>query len=117
MIESSVTLGILGVLGTCVAGLIWVMKYVFGTLKPLLEETLKATQANTKATNHADQYLRERNGRDNAMHKQLLEATQAIPSTLKGIADEQARAIVKAVKVQNVQEQTVHSQIIEQKPE
>lgn len=72
------------------------------------------TTKNTAATTSADTYLRQRNGRDNEHHAATLKAIQVIPATLKKIADDQQKAIIKAVKVerQSVTEQKVEHQTI-----
>jgi hypothetical protein len=74
-----------------------------------------ATDKNTQATKSADTYLKQRNGRDIEKHHELLVATQAIPTALKQIADDQAAAIIQAVNVeQNVTKQHVETQVVEQ---
>ena len=78
----------------------------------------KLTRAAIKAS---DSYLRERNGRDNEKHQMLiniseeqLKATQAIPATLKKIADDQSAAIITAVKVeqQHVEHQHIEHEVV-----
>lgn len=65
-----------------------------------LNTLTNATLKNTEATSSADAYLKQRNGRDIEKHTELLKATKAIPATLKKIADDQAIAIIKAVKIE-----------------
>lgn len=99
----------LGIVSACVAGLIWVIKKMFNDIIPAIDGLKKATDQNTKATKSADTYLRDRNGRDTEHHKATLVAIEAIPVTLKKIANDQEKAIIKAVKVdrQSVTEQRV----------
>lgn len=91
-------LAVIGILGTCVGALVWVIKYLFKEMLPMLRSVKESTDANTGATKSADQYLRDRNGRDSEKHAELLKATQAIPKTMKVIANAQAKAILEAVK-------------------
>lgn len=114
-------LAALGIVSACVAGLIWVIKFMFSKLMPMIEKSnilaeqgIKVGEANTSATKAADSYLRERNGRDAEHHRATLKAINAIPSTLKKIANAQEKAIIKAVKVerQSVTEQKVEHQTI-----
>ncbi len=112
--NDAVMLAALGIVSACVAGLIWVIKRMFNDILPALKNLTKATELNTSATQSADTYLKARNGRDIEKHAELLKATQAIPDTLKRIADDQASAIIKAVTVQeNIKEQHVGMQNVE----
>ena len=107
----------LGIVSACVGGLIWVIKRMFSDVVPALEGLKKATDQNTSATKAADTYLRDRNGRDKEHHTASLRAIRAIPVTLKKIADDQEKAIIRAVKVekQSVTEQKVEHQTISNK--
>jgi hypothetical protein len=117
-------LAALGIVSVCVGVLVWVIKFMFEKILPALEnnnkltaQTIELTKANTKATKSADEYLRQRNGRDNEHHKAALEAINAIPKTLKKIAIDQEKAIIKAVKVdkQSVTEQKVEHMTVNHK--
>lgn len=110
-------LAALGIVASCVAGLIWVIKRMFSDILPALNGLKKSTDQNTEATKSADTYLRDRNGRDAEHHKAALKAIQAIPKTLKKIAKDQEVAIIKAVKVdkQSVTEQRVEHQTVRAK--
>jgi CHASE2 domain-containing sensor protein len=107
-------LAALGIVSACVAGLIWVIKRMFNDILPALNHLTKATVQNTEATKSADTYLKQRNGRDIEKHAELLLATQAIPTTLQQIADEQAKAIISAMEVreQHVAFQTVNQSMV-----
>lgn len=107
----------LGIVSACVAGLIWVIKRMFSDIVPALDGLKRATDQNTSATKSADEYLRDRNGRDKEHHKATLKSINAIPATLKKIAKDQEIAIIKAVKVerQSVTEQRVEHQTIKEK--
>lgn len=87
---------------------------MFNDILPALNHLTKATVQNTEATKSADTYLKQRNGRDIEKHAELLLATQAIPTTLQQIADEQAKAIISAMEVreQHVAFQTVNQSMV-----
>lgn len=123
--DGTAVIAIVTVLGSAVAGLIWVIQFLFSKLLPAIEDLQgmvangnELTKANTSATKSADRYLRGRNGRDAKQHAELVKATQAIPITMRKIADEQADALKKAltdlpaqhVGAQNVDKQTVGQQ-------
>lgn len=82
-----------------------------------LNKLSEATVKNTRATQSADTYLKQRNGRDIEKHTELLKATQAIPKTLEHIADAQAKAIIDGVTLrsQHVEVQHVEKEIIHKK--
>jgi len=122
--SNMVSVAVVGVLATCVGGLLWIIKFMFGKLVPTMEQQTKvtnkliaATANNTRATKSADEYLRERNGRDKESHAETLKAIQAIPTTMQQIADNQATAIITAVKVkeQHIEHQHVEHETIEAK--
>jgi len=98
--------------GSTVAGLIWVVKYVLKEVKPALDKLVEVTKKNTVATEKADSYLRERNGRDIEKHTELLKATQKIPQVMQQIANTQSKAIIQAVKIkeQHIEHQHVDKQ-------
>lgn len=98
-------LAALGVVSACVAGLLWIIKFMFNRLVPLLENSNKLmaesnnlTKANTKITHNADQYLRQRNGRDIEFHAKQLESINAIPIKMQEIADAQAKTLIENFK-------------------
>lgn len=104
------------VLGTCVAGFIWVIKKMFNDIIPALSSLTKATAANTRATKTADKYLRDRNGRDATSHKELMRAVEAIPTKMQKIADTQATTLVENLEklpAQNIEHQHVQEQKVE----
>ena len=116
--DSAVTLAIVGILGTCVAGLIWVIKTMFNKIIPLVENGNKSIEKmvlmikiNTDATKSADQYLKDRNGRDAQKHEELIEVTKEIPIKMQEIADLQAKTLL--VNIQKIKEQKVETQTIE----
>lgn len=87
-----------------------------------LDSVTGATRQNTAATENADNYLQQRNGRDIESHKETLIAIQAIPDTMQQIADDQVIAITKAltrtttqVKQQQVEHQVVKETVIDRR--
>lgn len=112
LVNDAGLLAALGIVSACVAGLIWVIKRMFNDILPALDGLKAATISNTRATKTADQYLRDRNGRDVEKHAELLKATQEIPKVMQEIADNQAQAIISAVDVkeQHVEHQHIDKQ-------
>lgn len=113
VVNDGVTLAVVGILATCVGGLLWIIKFMFGRLLPIIEDLQKVTAANTKATKSADDYLRQRNGRDNEHHKETMKVIKAIPDKMQKIADKQAETLamnLKKLPAQNIQHQTVEQQ-------
>jgi hypothetical protein len=110
--NEAVMLSALGIVASCVAGLLWVIKFMFNKLVPLIESGNKLIKQNTYTTKNADKYLKERNGRDTEKHAELLKATKAIPNTMQEIADAQSKAILTAVEVkeQHVEHQHIDRQ-------
>lgn len=103
--NEAVLLAALGIVSACVGALVWIIKFMFEKILPALENNnkltasgIELTKANTLATKSADQYLRERNGRDNEHHTAVLESINAIPTTMQTIANAQSKAILEAVK-------------------
>jgi len=80
------TIAIIGILGSCVAALIWIIKYLFDSFKPALDKLAEVTHANTEATKNADAYLQQRNGRDIEFHREIMVKLQAIPLRADGSA-------------------------------
>ena len=136
MFDSAATIAIIGVLATTVGGLIWVLKYVFSELKPVLDQILVSTKTNTASTeantvaaleaakasaeavrvsSSADEYLRHRNGRDAEMHTELLAGMKEIPNAMNIIAKQSVDTVTKVVEAnKNLKEQHVEKQIIEE---
>lgn len=86
---NAVTLAVVAILATCVAGLMWIIKFMFSKLLPVIdrgavstERLVEVTKQNTKQIKVADDYLRKRNGRDNDMHRELVAAIAEIPKQI-----------------------------------
>jgi hypothetical protein len=129
--EDNIPLAIIALVGTCL-GIIatavglqaWLLKFILKKMNLTMEMLIKsvdelkeATKTNTQATKSADEYLRHRNGRDNEMHKEVMnllsnqtQATQKLPRTIKKIADAGVQQIIAAtshIKNQSVDKQTI----------
>src|ERR1039458_6738853 len=80
---------VVGVLASCVGGLIWVIKTMFNQIIPLIENGNKtlikvdaSQKANIRATKANTIYLHERNGRDAEFQKENIEAIRAVPQQI-----------------------------------
>jgi hypothetical protein len=82
-----------------------------------LDRLTVATNKNIQATVSADTYLKQRNGRDIESHQETLKSIQEIPTTLRKIAEEQSKSLLKAVEVkeQHVEHQHVETETVEHK--
>lgn len=87
--DAPVILAILGVLGTCVGGLIWVIKRLFERVVPAmdnisiaLEKLSTSTESNTRAIKAADTYLQKRNGATDKHHANVTKAVKAVSDTV-----------------------------------
>lgn len=95
--SNTVALAALGILGGAVVTIGWVARYALTKLSQDLREHTKAAQSqtqsnvnlqgavekNTKATTAADNYLRDRNGRDSKIHEQLLKSMNELKGAKK----------------------------------
>jgi len=118
VIDSVVIVAIVGVLSATVGALIWIIKYLFTEFKPALDGLVKATEQNTVATKSADVYLRERNGRDNEFHAEVMKSLENIPIEASKQATIVARELkrvgdITAAQLKEVGTQQVVEQIVE----
>lgn len=115
-------LAALAIVSACVASLVWTIKYLFSQFKPVLDGLVISAQENTNATRNADQYLRQRNGRDMEFHTEVMIALQDIPvqqakqaeivaKELKRVGDMTA-AKLKVVGDQTIVHQSVEHQVV-----
>ncbi len=81
--SEQVILAIVAILATTVGALIWVIKYMFDKILPLLEKMDKSIEKNTRATESNDKYLRERNGRDSKMWVEVSAGLKALTESIK----------------------------------
>lgn len=99
--NSAVTLAVVGVLATCVGGLLFVIKFMFNRLLPMIEKSNALTETNTRVTKDADQYLRERNGRDAEIHGRLIKELKDLPNK-----------ITQDIKEQKIEHQSIDQQVV-----
>ena len=116
--DSSSNLAIIAILASCVGALVWVIKHLFAQILPALEGLQRATEGNTAATKSADEYLRQRNGRDMEFHAEVMKSLADIPIQSKKQADIVARELkrvgdITAAKLKEVGTQTVAEQKVE----
>lgn len=81
--SEQVVLAIVAILATTVGALIWVIKYMFDKILPILESLRDSVEENTKQTKSNDEYLRERNGRDSKFWIEVRESMRAITAALE----------------------------------
>ena len=129
MNNDAALLAALAITATCVGSLVWIIKYMFNTFKPIMDELVKVTQANTEVTKNADTYLQQRNGRDIEFHTAMMTKIEDIPiqakkaahilaAELKRVGDltaqkvEQVKETASHPTDQAIQTQTVEKQII-----
>lgn len=108
--NNAITLAVVAILATTVGGLLWIIKFLFNKLIPIIENVTEVTTANTNVTKAADKYLRNRNSVDIKQHAELVKSMEQIPKTMQAIADAQAKAIqdnLPQVKEQHVDVQHV----------
>lgn len=127
MSETS-NLAVIAILATTVGALVWVIKYLFTKVVPaldglkqsteanttMLKSVSDATEKNTQATTSADDYLRQRNGRDIEFHEAVVKRLDAVPDKMEEIANRTADELRK-IKMQDVKEQTVQHQTVKHK--
>lgn len=81
--SEQIVLAIVAILATTVGALIWVIKYMFDKILPILESLRDSVEENTKQTKSNDEYLRERNGRDSKMWVEVRDSLRALHSTIE----------------------------------
>jgi len=95
--ESTVLLAALTLVSLCVTALVWVIKFLFTKMMPVIEKLVTVTELKTEATKSFDSYLRERNGRDIHFHENIMKSLLIIQ---------------EGAKNQQVAEQTVEHQVV-----
>lgn len=84
MDANAVALASLGILGTVVAALVWIIKFLFEKILPILEELRIAIDKNTKQTTANTTYLRARNSRDSDFWQEVRDGLKSIHQSLPG---------------------------------
>lgn len=67
----TVVLTALGIVGTCVGGLIWVIKYMFKSIIPTLNEINRSIKKNTRVTDANNRHLTGMNEREDKLTEGL----------------------------------------------
>lgn len=74
---------------------------------------VKASQEAAAVSRHADEYLRQRNGRDNEMHTELLAGMKEIPNAMNIIVKQSVKSVETMLEAEkNLHEQHVDKQIV-----
>lgn len=109
--SSTVLLAALGIVSTCVLGLIWVIKYLFQKILPVLEgmgENLDANTRQTATTEAAILKVDTHIAGLNSSHKKMTDrainsmakvetSIEAVPDKLQQIADDSSARGLKAI--------------------
>lgn len=127
--SNAVALAALGVLASCIACVVWVVRTVLGRVAPALDKhsrsadnisaTVKKLDGSIKSF---DTYLRERNGRDNEMFTAQIAAMKSLKDNFSAMTEsthEKDSEILKEIrqikiKTQDVKTQHVHKQVVDE---
>lgn len=116
MTDTSIAIAAIGIVATSVAALIWITKYLLVELKRSTDRNTAASIKVAKATDRNTAYLKERNGRDSEVHKELLKQMQANTKVLYSIESQRTKesnAILEAIaKIHIVKQQKVETQVV-----
>lgn len=82
-------IAIIGILATAVGALIWVIKYMFDKILPILESLKDSVNKNTEQTKSNEEYLRLRNGSDGRRWEENTAALNSLTSIIKRTASEE----------------------------
>jgi hypothetical protein len=81
-------LAIIGILASTVGALIWVIKYMFDKILPILEGLKTSVELNTIQTKENEEYLKKRNGSDSIRWDENTKAMQNLTDMMRKIAAE-----------------------------
>jgi len=71
----------------------------------------KIIKANTKTVSETKDYIKDRNGRDGEIHKELIKEIHEIPKQMLKVADRNLEAYKQMT--QEIKQQHVHSQVVD----
>lgn len=94
-------------------GIVWVARYSIRNYRESQQEASRDLKEHTKAAVELKTYLKDRNGRDAEIHKELMKEMKEIPIAVRELADRNLKAhqnIRTPVKVQTVETQVVKEQ-------
>jgi hypothetical protein len=129
-VNALITSGVVAILASCVAGLLWIIKFLFTRLIPrldkgneVMEGLVEATKLNTRAVKSADDSRRIVRTRDTKIAEQLIKTTkeshdtmikavQDIPTQIIKSAALTAKAIHETPPSQKIDKQEVNTQIV-----
>lgn len=74
-------LSIIGLLATTVGALIWVIKYMFDKLLPVIESLKESVDNNAQQTKENREYLEKRNGKDSRIWQETFEAIKELKNS------------------------------------
>ena len=83
--SDQVVLAIVAILGTAVGALIWVIKYVFDHILPVLESLKLSVDLNTTQTKANEEYLKKRNGSDGRRWEENTRALNTLTTSIKNM--------------------------------
>lgn len=81
-----ILLAALGIVASCVGGLIWVIKYLFEQIMPVQREIKTSIDKNTKLTETTVNYLRQRSTKDASLWKKSSDSMKEMADQVKEIA-------------------------------
>lgn len=112
--NDAVMLAALGIVATVCGALIWIIKYLFEKITPVLNTLVDVTKANTEAIRLAEL----KNVNDVEFHKEIMKELRANSIEIKRVGDLGAERLMEMKKskrhqsIQVVDEQTVINQTI-----
>jgi hypothetical protein len=83
--SDQVVLAIVAILATTVGALIWVIKYMFDKILPILESLKVAVDLNTVQTKANEEYLQKRNGSDGRRWEENTQAITSLTASIKSL--------------------------------
>ena len=81
--SEQIVLAIVGILATTVGTLIWVIKYMFDRLLPVINLLKDSVDENAKQTKANKDYLMERNGKDSHAWRETMQAIHELRESIK----------------------------------
>lgn len=110
---TSIIIALIAVIGTMGGAIIWFAKWAMNNFSRDLKAHTQAADKNTtsnnklaRAVDNFDAYLRERNGRDAEIHKELInmqkgivDAVGTLPDAMQKVADASSVQVIQALKV------------------
>lgn len=86
--SDQVILAIVAILASTVGALIYVIKYMFDKILPILEGLKSSVDTNTRQTKANEEYLKKRNGSDGRRWEENTIAINTLTDSIKKLAPE-----------------------------